>query len=85
MFKGKEHIIGIHIQDRHKEAGHVQEVLTRYGCSIRTRLGLHEVCNEDCSSGGLLLLQLIPDDDEARLLIKTLKKVEGIVVKEMEF
>jgi hypothetical protein len=85
MSKGKEHIIGINIQDRHKEAGLVQEILTRYGCSIRTRLGLHGVCNEECSSGGLLLLQLIPDDAEARLLIQALQKVPGVVVKEMEF
>ncbi len=85
MAKGKEHIIGIRIHDRHKEAGHVQEILTRYGCSITTRLGLHEAGNGDCSSEGLILLRLIPDDEEARLLLKALGEVKGIAVKEMVF
>ena len=39
-------IIGIKINDRIKEAGKVQQVLTDYGCSIKTRLGLHEVTDD---------------------------------------
>ncbi len=84
MAKGKEHIIGIRIQDRLKEAGHVQEILTRYGCSITTRLGLHEAGDSNCSSAGLILLQLIPDNQEVQPLLKALGEVKGITVKEME-
>jgi len=35
-------ILGILIPDRVKDAVKIQEALTKYGCSIKTRLGLHE-------------------------------------------
>jgi hypothetical protein len=85
MTKTKEHIIGIHVKDRYDEAQQVQEVLTRYGCSIKTRLGLHNVNSGNCAQGGVILLQLVPDDEEARLLISAMNKIDGVEVKEMVF
>jgi hypothetical protein len=85
MTKTKEHIIGIHVKDRYDEAQQVQEVLTRYGCSIKTRLGLHNVNGDNCAQGGVILLQLVPDDEEARLLISAMNKIDGVEVKEMVF
>ena len=35
-------IMAIRIYDRDKSAVEVQRVLTEYGCSILTRLGLHD-------------------------------------------
>lgn len=85
MSKTNEHIIGIHVGDRYDEARQVQEILTRYGCSIKTRLGLHNTNGQNCSQGGIILLQLIPDDEKAPLLIKELSNLEGVRVKEMVF
>ena len=34
-------ILGVHITDRIGHVDPVQHLLTEYGCSIRTRLGLH--------------------------------------------
>jgi len=56
-------VLGIRIEDRVKEAGEVQKVLTKFGCSIKTRLGLHEVSNDFCSSSGLILLELTGPKD----------------------
>ncbi len=85
MSKSNDHIIGIRVEDRYDEAQEVQKVLTRYGCSILTRLGLHQTKNTQCGQSGLIILQLIPDDEEARLLINALSKIDGVEVKEMVF
>ncbi len=78
-------ILGIKITDRIKEAGEVQRVLTRYGCSIKTRLGLHEVSDDYCSSSGLILLELTgPADDQAKLHDE-LVKIPGVITRRMDF
>ncbi len=81
----KEHIIGIQVEDRYDEAQQVQEILTRYGCSIKTRLGLHRADGTHCSQSGIIILQLIPDKEESGLLINAMNKLEGVRVKEMVF
>ncbi len=78
-------ILGIRITDRQKEAGEVQKTLTQYGCSIRTRLGLHEVSDDYCSSSGLVLLELFGDNGEQDKLEQELLKIKGILVRKMVF
>lgn len=77
-------VLGIRIQDRVKEAGEVQKVLTKFGCSIKTRLGLHEVSNDFCSSSGLILLELTGPKDEQEKLHETLVKIPGTLIRKME-
>lgn len=77
-------VLGIRIEDRVKEAGEVQKVLTKFGCSIKTRLGLHEVSNDFCSSSGLILLELTGPTDEQEKLHETLKKIPGTLIRKME-
>ncbi len=78
-------ILGIVIVDRTKASVKVQEVLTRYGCSIKTRLGLHEVSDDFCSTSGLILLELTGPKKEQDMLEKELKAIEGIKVDQMSF
>ncbi|HPE86904.1 MAG: hypothetical protein PHU97_01925 [Bacteroidales bacterium] len=78
-------VIGIFIGDRQKEALEVQRILTRYGCNIKTRIGLHEVNEAYCSSGGLILLELTGDLKEQENLITSLEAVHNIQVKKMVF
>ena len=80
-------IMGILIGHREEEALKVQELLTRYGCYIKTRLGLHDTPGEGiCSSKGLLILEFLPGfDKEVDELETELKKLESFVVKRMEF
>ncbi|HNV52791.1 MAG TPA: hypothetical protein PLH91_11320 [Tenuifilaceae bacterium] len=77
-------VLGIRIEDRVKEAGEVQKVLTKFGCSIKTRLGLHEVSNDFCSSSGLILLELTGPKDEQEKLHETLVKIPGTLIRKME-
>lgn len=78
-------ILGILITDRQKEAGKVQSVLTKYGCSIKTRLGLHEASDDVCSTSGLLLLELTGDISEMDKLENELVAIEGTQTQKMIF
>ncbi|MEZ7890976.1 MAG: hypothetical protein QMC67_04435 [Candidatus Wallbacteria bacterium] len=78
-------ILGVYISDRIKEAGEVQKVLTKYGCSIKTRLGLHEVSENKCATNGLLILELTGDLKECDKLENDLLGIKGIEVKKMTF
>lgn len=78
-------ILGISIFDRTKEAGHVQTILTRYGCSIKTRLGLHEVSDDFCSQSGLILLELFGEPKEQEKLEQKLRVIPGVEVQKMKF
>lgn len=78
-------IIGIFINERVKEASLIQNILTKYGCSIKTRLGLHEVASNFCSPSGLILLELHGDTNEMLKLENDLLTVEGIQVQKMTF
>ncbi|HAN18743.1 MAG: hypothetical protein A2X13_13025 [Bacteroidetes bacterium GWC2_33_15] len=78
-------ILGVLITDRQKEAGKVQAVLTKFGCSIKTRLGLHEVSDDLCSTSGLLLLELTGDLSEMDKLEKELKTIAGTQTQKMIF
>ena len=78
-------ILGIHITDRVKDSLRVQEILTKFGCSIKTRLGLSDVLHVTCSSCGLILLELTGDPAEADKLELELGKVENLDVQKMVF
>jgi hypothetical protein len=78
-------ILGIHISDRVKEAGLIQPILTKFGCIIRTRLGLHDVTEEFSSPTGMILLELTGDPKEYIKLENELLKIDGLEVKKMVF
>jgi len=78
-------IMGLLLTDRVSEATKVQEILTKYGCSIKTRLGIHEVSEEFCDKKGFVILELVSDKAEWEALEKELVRVEGVQVKTMLF
>ncbi len=78
-------ILGVQITDRVKEVSDVQAVLTKFGCSIKTRLGLHEVTEDFCARSGLIILELTGNPEEFVKLENELLKIEGLGVKKMVF
>lgn len=77
-------IIGIKISNRLESAVSVQEILTKYGCIIKTRIGLHEEINGQCSPKGLILLEII-DDAQAADITQELCDIEDIEIQQMQF
>lgn len=79
-------IMGIQVGNRESDALKVQELLTKNGCIIKTRLGLHESSEQLCSITGLIILEFLPDkEDEIAGLEKELAALSTIVVKKMVF
>lgn len=79
-------IMGIQVGNRESEALKVQELLTKNGCIIKTRLGLHESSEELCSITGLIILEFLPDkEDDIAVMEKELATLNTIVVKKMVF
>ncbi|ANZ45100.1 hypothetical protein [Cloacibacillus porcorum] len=72
-------IMAVRIYNRDKCAVEVQRVLTEYGCSILTRLGLHDQSTPGtCSPAGLLVLQLCCCNETSRELESKLNALEGV-------
>jgi hypothetical protein len=78
-------ILGLLITDRIKEAGQTQEVLSRFGHIINSRLGFHEVTEETCSRVGFIVLQLSGNVSEFDNLESALGEIRGLEVKRMQF
>ncbi len=77
-----KHIIaGVHIVDREAHASIVQELFTKYGAQINTRLGLHDSINP---SNGLILLEMA-DTPESCLLIEEIGAIAGVDCHTMMF
>lgn len=79
-------ILGINVSNREDVAAEVQKVLTLYGCSIRTRLGINDTEDEGhCGSGGLIIIELSGDSSEWERLEADLRKIGKIEVNKMDF
>ena len=78
-------ILGVHITDRVTKAASVQNLLTEYGCSIVTRLGLHESSPDFCAPNGLLILEMLDDEKVVAELVGKLQAIAGIEVQQMTF
>lgn len=75
-------IMAVLINKRSEGAPKVQEILTKFGCIIRLRLGVHEM--EGCREEGLILLQLGGSEEEICQLEKELTAIDLVRVKKMD-
>ena len=78
------YLIGVRMDNRIGNAGSFQEALTKNGCRIRARLGLHEVSEEACANDGLIVLQPCGEKEEIERLVSELNGLEGITAKLMD-
>ncbi len=85
MSMDKHIIFGVHITDRIHNILHVQEILTKYGCNIKTRLGLHEVSDSLCSANGLLILEMCGDEKLCYELFDAINAVQGAEAQKIVF
>ncbi len=78
-------VLGCYVENRIAEAGEVQGVLTKYGCNIKTRLGLHAVTDESCAVDGLIVLELCGAASECDALESALASCKGVRLQKMVF
>ncbi|MFH1779583.1 MAG: hypothetical protein ABH803_00360 [Candidatus Micrarchaeota archaeon] len=68
------------VKDRKKTALPIQKTLTKYGCGIQARIGLHE-STKTCSNAALIILQLSGSNKENALLLRELNKIKSVKAK----
>ena len=75
-------VVLIKIDHRSTEATKVQGILTEFGCSIKVRLGLHEVSKEFCANDGLVVLEV--EGNDIPQMIEKLNEIEYVNAKFIE-
>ncbi len=85
MKKDNHIILAVHITDRVKKAPKIQQILSQYGCHIKTRLGLHEASPDFCSPNGLILLEMLDDVKTVKALQAKLDALAGVETKRLVF
>jgi hypothetical protein len=75
--------MAIALEGRNRFAPDLQEILTKHGCIISMRLGLHETSKDLCADRGLILLQLCGKEEEISDLKEDLSKIEDIKINTM--
>ena len=75
------YIIGVRMDNRVANAVSFQEALTKNGCIIKARLGLHEVSADVCANDGLIVLQPCGEKAEIERLVKELNALAGVTAK----
>ena len=78
-------VMAIKVEERAAKAPDFQEVLTKHGCIIKTRVGFHETDGNKCSKDGIILLHLYGDKKEFQELFEDIQKLDGVTPKFIEF
>ena len=77
----KRHVMGIMVDNRRETAEKAQKTLAGWGCLIKTRLGIHDGVLDNCSDSGLILLELVGDEDKHAELKRKLSLLKGVSVE----
>lgn len=80
----KKSVLLILIGKRKDTAVKVQQVLTGWGCIIKTRLGIHDGVLENCTDEGLLILELYGSEEQKQELTRKVALIEGVNSKLVE-
>jgi len=75
------YLIGVRMNNRIENAVKFQEVLTKNGCKIKTRLGLHEVSDNSCSNDGIIVLQPYGSKEDVEALVNELNSLDGVTAR----
>ena len=80
----KKSILLILVGKRKDDAIKLQQILTAWGCIIKTRLGIHDGVLENCSDEGLIILELYGTDEQKQELTRKVAVIPGVSSKLVE-
>jgi hypothetical protein len=75
-------IVGILVNNPGSRAEELQPLFSKFGCTIKTRLGLNV---DPKSESALMVLELFGDRNENEKLIASLNEVDDLQVQQMSF
>ena len=76
-----KNIIVVSVKQRQQVSASVQEILSEFGCLIKTRLGITDSSVDKCSQTGLIILEFIGSKKQITSMTKKLTKIKGVKVK----
>jgi hypothetical protein len=76
-------VVAFKLDKRVENAAKVQDVLTKHGCAIKARLGLHETSKDYCANYGIIILQCCGACADIEALVGDLNGIEGVCAKSM--
>ena len=76
-------VVALKVDQRVENAKLVQDLLTKHGCAIRARLGLHETSKDYCANFGIIILQCCGCSGTVGALVDDLNAVDGVTAKSM--
>jgi len=71
-------ILLILIGKRKDSAVKVQQILTAWGCLIKTRLGIHDGILDNCSDEGLVICELVGSQEQKDELARKLSVIPEV-------
>ncbi|AKI97550.1 hypothetical protein [Kosmotoga pacifica] len=74
-------VMVVMVDHRKEVATKVQQILTGWGCLIKTRLGLHDGVLDNCSDVGLIILELVGEEKQHQELCRKLNLLDGVKAK----
>ncbi|MGM0627097.1 MAG: hypothetical protein ACQETZ_02955 [Candidatus Fermentibacterota bacterium] len=77
-------IVAILVSNRREVATRVQSVLTSWGCMIRTRLGLHGGVLDECTDSGLIVVELVGEEEKRDEFVRKLSVIKGVDAKRID-
>jgi len=77
-------ILLILIGKRKESAVKVQQILTGWGCIIKTRLGIHDGVMDNCSDEGLVICELVGTKEQQEELSRKLAVLPDVSSKLVE-
>lgn len=76
-------VVSLFVWNREEAISEIQDIFSRYGCSIRTRLGINE--NIDGVETGIIILELCGNTDEQQGLVNRLLSLGEARVSALSF
>lgn len=80
----KRTVILIMVANRRESASKVQQILTGWGCMIKTRLGLHDGTLDDCTDSGLIILEVVGEEEKKAEMVRKLSVIPGIDARRVD-
>lgn len=77
----ERNVLLILVSGRSESIPKVQQILTGWGCFIKTRLGLHQDTLNHCSENGLIFLELVGGKEKHDELERKLNLLSGVQAK----
>jgi hypothetical protein len=76
-------VIAVKVSNREGVAQEMQKVLTKHGCLIKVRLGLHDIPANACSPAGLVLMEAEGEAAEIAQLVGELNALPEVSAKHL--